>query len=76
MSRAHERRLPVGPLLALFPDRNATYIAARIGMEAGTWRAIKQRGTIPFWRADRIAVKLGHHPVEIWGYDWYEVHAE
>jgi hypothetical protein len=28
---------------------------------------------ISYMLADRVACHLGHHPVEIWGWDWFEV---
>lgn len=37
-------------------------------------RAVKQ-GWISLRQADELAVALGMHPIEIWGWDFYEVEA-
>jgi hypothetical protein len=60
------------PVLARFPDRTAADIAAYLGVGAASvakWRA-GLRG-LPPAGADRIAVRLGVHPGELWP-EWWQ----
>lgn len=73
--------LPVEPLVALMPRAEpdetgrrgpgvATYLGYNTGLER-TYHRARQRGRITLAAADAIAVKLGYHPAEIWGNDWW-----
>jgi len=35
------------------------------------WQRWRTQGGIPFWQADRVAVKLGLHPAFIWRMDYW-----
>lgn len=57
------KKLPVEPLLEALPE----YVVAMLGpKQCQEW---VDRG-ISFIDADKIAVKYGYHPVEIWGSLW------
>jgi hypothetical protein len=64
--------LDPGPLLALFPGATDGEIADRTGVSRHTvlrWR----HGTTALYpaTADRIAVRLGLHPANLWGDAWW-----
>lgn len=62
--------LPIGPLLEQFPNLRPGDIANLVGMQVGhLWRNI-HAGQIRWDKADRIAIRLGLHPVLIWGDEW------
>lgn len=45
-------------------------LADILGVERQTLRRWKETG-VPLLKADRLACKLGMHPAEIWGEDWW-----
>lgn len=47
--------------------------AAALGLKLNTVRAWRHRPTISVFNADRVAVALGCHPFDIWGWAWYEI---
>lgn len=74
--------LPVEPLLPHIPEPQHQWGEAnRVGgvravLDPPAQRAIyraKASGRITLRMADEIACKLGKHPFEIWGWDWYEL---
>lgn len=84
MPRPNLRKLPIAPVLALvdsYPTGRAmddpeygkqSLLAAVTGASR---RAIVRWATdgIPYWAADELAVRLGCHPHDLWGPDWYAV---
>ena len=65
MSRPTAHRFP----LADVPARNLSDLSRRTGYPLRTiqrWRV----HAIPYWSADRVAIRLGIHPALIWT-DWY-----
>lgn len=74
-------RLPVEPLVAQFPPevrddrqvRSGLSQAARIlGVSRNCLGKWKSAGGITLDVADELAVRLGMHPCEIWGRDWWD----
>ena len=45
-------------------------IARTIGMSTNTMLMWDKTG-VPVWTADRLAVKLGAHPADIWPDEWW-----
>jgi len=46
-------------------------VAGLTGMSYGGVKRWHQTG-IPMWTADRLAIKLGAHPADIWPKEWWE----
>jgi hypothetical protein len=63
-------RLSAKPLDIIVRSREG-YASAVLGVSGATWLEWKRIG-IPWERADRVACKLGHHPIELFGDDWLE----
>lgn len=59
--------LPVEPLAAAVDQPN------RLPKPLGRafYRAVRA-GRVSVWTADRIAIALGRHPIEVWGDTWWE----
>ena len=70
--------LPINPLLehlASGGHRTLHDASVAAGVDwSGFHRAVR-RGRICMWNADRIAIRLGTHPVLIWGDEWLNVGA-
>lgn len=66
---APQPRVSLDPLLVFEASFKA--LARRLGIERSTLYVYQERG-VPVHSADRLAVKLGKHPCEIWD-DWYDV---
>jgi hypothetical protein len=41
-------------------------LACLCGVEKRTYERWARAGSVPFWRADEIACRLGIHPAELW----------
>ena len=57
--------------------RSVTY--REVGVIVGASRAVVQRAVshgLATWRADEWAVRLGFHPVEVWGGEWWSDSAQ
>ncbi len=68
------KRLPTQPLrdyLARF-DLTPADVAARCGIADQTVRDVLARDTLPWWRADRLAVGLGVTPHQVWSLEEWE----
>lgn len=64
--------LPSAPLLAVFnSDATSELIAERLGVARATVTAWKQGRRIKWRDADNHAIRLGLHPVSIWGDEWF-----
>ena len=62
-------RLPLDPLVRMYGSVSMLAIAlGRHRTQVSEWNA----NGIPVVSADRVAVALGMHPIEVWP-DWYEV---
>lgn len=69
MARAASPRLPIDPLLRLC-DGNVGLLAEALRRPRRVITRWKTLG-LPLVQADRCAVAVGHHPVDLWP-DWYE----
>jgi hypothetical protein len=77
-SASHPNRLPVAPLLPLFGDLDGPTAADLLGVSIAAvvrWRNGSRR-TIHERDADRYAVALHRHPVEVWGDAWLALAGE
>ena len=64
--------LSAAPLLAMFPeDMPNTVIAERLGVARMTVSAWRQGRRIQWRHADKHAIKLGLHPLSVWGDEWF-----
>lgn len=43
----------------------------RFGVTYRSWHRYMRQGQIPFSAADKIAIALGYHPIEIWGDEYF-----
>jgi hypothetical protein len=60
---------PIGGALRAVPSH--AVIGRTLGVTASAVSALRARGTVSHWTADRHAVALGMHPAEIWGDQWW-----
>jgi hypothetical protein len=51
------------------PDYNMAAVCDLLDVPRDTWYRWKRRG-IPLWTADRIAIDLSVHPIQIWDSFW------
>ena len=64
--------LSSAPLLAMFPkDAPCELIADRLGVARMTVSAWRQGRRIQWKQADKHAVRLGLHPLSVWGDEWF-----
>lgn len=79
-------RFPIEPLLEIVDMRLGTDVDAAgipqncvrkraevLGISAGSFHRWMKMGTIGVDAADRAAVHLGFHPVQVWGDLWFEM---
>lgn len=66
-------RLPFAALEAAAGRENLLVLAAALGSDTATLYRYRNQG-VPVFTADRLAVKLGMHPCQVWP-DWYQVAA-
>lgn len=59
--------LPIEPLMAASGYTVASEFGKQLGLTRGAVEAIKTRGGVPIMRADSMAVRLGLHPLNVWG---------
>lgn len=65
-------RLDPAPILALVAGRSDREISDRIGVSRRTVWRWRQGVTLVYpATADRVAVRLGLHPANVWGDDWW-----
>lgn len=48
-------------------------VAQLLGISARHLHRIHKQAWISYDRADQMAIRLGHHPIEIWGDDWLAI---
>ena len=67
-------RLPLEPFERMMrhPDQNDSQFSASIGVSRHVLQNWKAHGGIRFYDADKIAIKVGHHPSYFWGEDYWE----
>lgn len=64
--RRHETgRLPSEPVIGVLGDVPDGIAGERMGVSRTTWLKWRRSG-IPERHADRVAIALGFHPVELW----------
>jgi hypothetical protein len=68
-------RFPTDELIAWWEQRygqefNVTRFAQQAGIDRSMFHHWQQRGGIPLWSADRVAIRCGVHPCRIWP-DWF-----
>lgn len=71
-------RLPVGPVVRQLPQhmpvgnegRNSP-IPEILGISFRVWQRYLKDG-VPVFQADNLAVRVGAHPIELWGPCWAE----
>lgn len=79
--------LPLQPLWLLAQDKCASLGYAKAGMSVAEFaemvgynvKAIhrwRQQDAIPWVSADRAAVNLGYHPVNVWNMDWLNINGD
>lgn len=69
-------RLSTTPVLKAVEGLPVRDAAERLGVNVGTlvkWRASEGNATIHYSRADKIAIRLGVHPSQMWGRDWWSL---
>ena len=62
--------LPLEPLLNLYPHLPRSILAQQAGLDPGNFHRTCATGRIRWDAADRAAIRLGTHPVLIWGDQW------
>lgn len=69
------RTVPTAPLDAYLRARFDTDAdtAAALGVKTDTVRGWRHRPSMTVFSADRLAVRLGRHPYDIWGWGWFEI---
>lgn len=67
--------LSVEALLARSRCASIAELARRAGVSEGSLRAARWRGGLSVRKADELAVRLGLHPVLVWGDGFYEAAA-
>jgi hypothetical protein len=68
--------LPHGPLMALFDaETSSTVVAEACGTTRNAMRRWPENGINPVV-ADRICARLGLHPADVWGDDWWRIARE
>lgn len=73
--RERTARLSTAPILRAVDDLPVREAAVLLGVNVGTlmkWRASEGAATIHYARADRIAIRLGHHPSHMWR-EWWSI---
>lgn len=63
-------RFPYPALAAITGNPSPAVLARQLGVTRRTVHRWAQVGLVPPKHADRIAVRLGHHPAEIWPTEW------
>jgi transcriptional regulator with XRE-family HTH domain len=74
---ARQQVLPIKPLLDLTELLSPTDTASLCGVSRVTvyrWRR-GESASIAVHDADRIAIRLGMHPAQLWGDDWWDIPA-
>ncbi len=61
---------PLGPLEAAAGHPSAAALARQLGVTRRTVNRWRSAGRVPARQADTAAVRLGHHPAEIWPTEW------
>ena len=65
-----EPGFPFAPLAAAAGNPGTGALAAQLGVTRRTVHRWRRAGVVPARRADLAAVRLGHHPAEIWPTEW------
>jgi hypothetical protein len=65
-----DRRWPLAPLLAVMTAEQRTNVPVTLGISGGMMSMAEGEG-LPDPTADRVAIRLGLHPGEIWS-DWFD----
>jgi len=75
MSGAVMRTLPWAPLMAYIDQRFETdeIAAAALGVKLCTLRRWRHRTNGLIFHIDRVCVRLGRHPHDIYGWAWFEI---
>ena len=61
---------PFAPLEAAAGHPSAEALALQLGVTRRTVNRWRSTGRVPADQADTAAVRLGHHPAEIWPTEW------
>jgi lambda repressor-like predicted transcriptional regulator len=70
--RTKKQRLSFDPIIALFDDDStASDMADAIGCHPSAIKRYKTEG-MSLDIADRVAIRLGFHPIVIWGSDYWK----
>lgn len=77
LAAAHARAAGIDPRCArdgatavAVPDR---LLGEVLGVQRSAVTKLRSRGSVNAWTADRYATRLGLHPAEVWGNDWWSV---
>jgi hypothetical protein len=70
-----DRTFPRDPLLRVMRADGLAPSAHGLSVSGTTWRRWGIQG-LSEAEADHYACRLGRHPVEVWGLDWYETDAD
>lgn len=65
-----ERHLPWAPVARMMGRASTYEMARRCRVQRRTIYRWREQGWVSIRVADRLAVALGHHPIEIWGAEW------
>lgn len=81
MTRTRRKRLsslslPPGPLLSMWEEgTSSTVVAEACGTTRSSIRRWQETGLNPIV-ADRVCARLGLHPADVWGDDWWRIARE
>lgn len=68
MTRAHQTRLPLRPLMVAARTTELAALARHLDVPRRRIMEWHANG-VPFYRADDLAARLGYHPAELWA-EW------
>ena len=72
MKQSDILRLPVKPLWDLLTPENRADFARQLGVPGNSVARWFKNGGIPLDRCDEFAIKIGYHPMSVWGEEWYD----
>jgi hypothetical protein len=69
------RSLDPAPLARIVEEQFATDADAAdtLGLTVAAIRKWRHRTRIGIWTADQVCVRLGYHPIEVFGDDWLNI---
>jgi hypothetical protein len=73
VSQPKQPRLPIQPLLDVLARRGVSpWSQEAVAYNGGAWGKAMRDGVVPIFTADKLAVRLGLHPAQVWGQAFYD----